>query len=117
MTPEEQTGDEQQSVAVVVDAATGEVLMRRAGTVALPGRQARIGPTARAAATTTTLYQIANFAKQPGENNYAYGKTDRTVNTNGSPYGFGEDVEPFTTTYNGYDPALNALSNSMLSVG
>ena len=117
VTPEEQTGDEQQSVAVVVDAATGEVLMRRAGTVALPGRQAADGPTARAAATTTTLYQIANFAKQPGENNYAYGKTDRTVNTNGSPYGFGEDVEPFTTTYNGYDPALNALSNSMLSVG
>lgn len=116
VTPGEQTGDEQQSVAVVIDAATGEVLMRRAGTVALPDRQIASGPTARAAATTT-LYQIANFAKQPGENNYPYGKTDRTVNTNGNPYGFGEDVDPFTTTYNGFDTALTPLSNSMLSLG
>jgi Zn-dependent metalloprotease len=102
--------------SVVVDAATGTVLARRAGTVALPGRAARSAPTATASAATT-LYQITNFAMQPGENNYAYGKTDRTVNTPGNPYSFGEDVDAFTTQYNGFTTALNPLSASVFSLG
>ena len=104
------------SVGVVVDAATGKVLARRAGTVALPEHAARSAPSARASAATT-LYQIANFAKQPAENNYPYGKTDRTVNTPGNPYSFGEDVDAFTTQYNGYSSTLDALSNSVFSLG
>jgi hypothetical protein len=103
------------TVSVVLDAASGRVLDRFAGDAAAPLPPHR-SPRARASASSTVLFQIANFARQPSGNGYPYGKTDRTVSTSGTGYSW--DLPGSTTQqYDGYDAALNLMAGNALETG
>jgi hypothetical protein len=114
VTPRSQSGHLERSLCVVVDAETGEVLARWAGTAVPPAsRQVKsAGPAARPVASTaqasgTVLFQLTNHTRQPGENNYAYGKLRLLVSTTGNPYSYRSDNHQF---FDVFDHSLSLLA-------